>query len=486
MVTLNDDVQLKHHGLEKGVKYFVRNSGAYTECINGTGTSAGTIAFGGVDNVGVIDGTDQMAVLNAALANVSGTAVETVKVIGSYTVDAGIDVSGYTILDLYNATLTAGVSLDDDLITMNGWHNWILGGHLEGNSANNASGSGIRIGGTAETQRFFVGGDMVLHDFKEHGIHVEGAAGKLVGVGSFRGIDIENCGTHGFFGTTYGADCYIGGIDCGGNGGAGILISSGFNGNNLVGCKSWNNGTYGIMLDASDANNITGCRSDYNAYDGIVVTEGSNLNSISGNVLFNNSYGTPNTYSGIVINDSIKNIVTGNVCTRAGVATDQLYGIVEKNDDSNPEASDLNCIKGNFCSGNLYTANGYNIAVTNNSSYDKTICSATSLDLSGGAQFLVVYHATVDTYVVRAKLLYTEASSADAAVANDIQIGDETSNIYFFQGTSETNKAAWYTKSLTLLKRDLPAGESLTFSLNAGGKAGTGEIKLIVDLLENA
>ena len=55
------------HGLEKTASYIIRKNGAYYEAIQGGGASgAGTIAFGGADNAGPIDGTDAAAVFQAA------------------------------------------------------------------------------------------------------------------------------------------------------------------------------------------------------------------------------------------------------------------------------------------------------------------------------------------------------------------------------------------------------------------------------------
>lgn len=96
------------------------------------------------------------------------------------------------------------------------------------------------------------------------------------------------------------------------------------------------------------------------------------------------------------------------------------------------------------------------------------------LDLSGSAQADVpILHTSVAITLSRVILLYTEASSADAGVA--IKVGKETDDDYYYTGTSEASKAAWYEKSLTLLATDLAAGDTLVCS-NAGGKTGTGEI----------
>ena len=87
MVTLNDDVQLKNHGLEKIASYIVRKNGVYYEAIKGgTSSGAGTIAFGGADNAGTVDGTDAREVINACTDAVTLGGEVRVKA-GIYTVD---------------------------------------------------------------------------------------------------------------------------------------------------------------------------------------------------------------------------------------------------------------------------------------------------------------------------------------------------------------------------------------------------------------
>jgi hypothetical protein len=62
----NDDIQMKDHAFEKTASYIIRKNGSYYEAIQGGGnTGAGTIAFGGSGNAGIIDGTDCGAVLEA-------------------------------------------------------------------------------------------------------------------------------------------------------------------------------------------------------------------------------------------------------------------------------------------------------------------------------------------------------------------------------------------------------------------------------------
>jgi parallel beta-helix repeat protein len=70
IITLEGDWNnLLNHGLDKTIDYLVRVNGSYYEALHGTGTTAGTIAYGGADGTGGVAGTDATAVINAALAN---------------------------------------------------------------------------------------------------------------------------------------------------------------------------------------------------------------------------------------------------------------------------------------------------------------------------------------------------------------------------------------------------------------------------------
>jgi len=104
--------------------------------------------------------------------------------------------------------------------------------------------------------------------------------------------------------------------------------------------------------------------------------------------------------------------------------------------------------------------------------------TSVAADLSGGATTLVCLHTELDAELVRAFLLYTEASSADGGVG--IRVGKESDNDYYFSGTSEASKAQWYTKELTLLKKDITKGDTVTL-YSAGSKSGTGEVILVIE-----
>lgn len=104
--------------------------------------------------------------------------------------------------------------------------------------------------------------------------------------------------------------------------------------------------------------------------------------------------------------------------------------------------------------------------------------SSTSLDLSGAAATLIALHCERACTLVKATLLYTEASSGDAGIA--IKIGKETDDDYFYTGTTEVSKSQWYSKNVTLLQTAVGAGDTIIIS-SAGSKVGTGEIMLVLE-----
>lgn len=118
------------------------------------------------------------------------------------------------------------------------------------------------------------------------------------------------------------------------------------------------------------------------------------------------------------------------------------------------------------------------IAAIKSASY---VMNQAALDLSGSAEDIEILHAKDDLVILAAILLYTEASSADAGV--EVRIGKESDDNYFYTGTSEVSKSKFYEKSVTLLQTDLDAGDTLTVG-SAGGKSGTGEVKICVWYIE--
>jgi len=109
---------------------------------------------------------------------------------------------------------------------------------------------------------------------------------------------------------------------------------------------------------------------------------------------------------------------------------------------------------------------------------DKVARTAVPIHLSGAATTLVALHCERACTLLKATILYTEASSADDGVA--LKIGKETDPEYYYTGTSEISKDQWYSLEVDLLHTDVAAGDTVLFS-SPGGKTGTGEAMLILE-----
>jgi hypothetical protein len=138
-----------------------------------------------------------------------------------------------------------------------------------------------------------------------------------------------------------------------------------------------------------------------------------------------------------------------------------------------------------FTSGNGLTFLG------GNNIYDVVIQATASLDLSGGATDIDLFYATAPYAIANYRLFYTEASSADAGVTVEIgryQDGVALDDNYFDQVTSEVSKNLGYAKfygTTALTQQYVAAGDIVTCG-TAGGKTGTGEVRIVMNLVENA
>jgi len=231
-------------------------------------------------------GTDASTVIQRALDSLTPnrTWVEKVAVVGSFTLSSKIRVSGYTFLDLSQANLTLAANVNDNMIEASGWYFTIVGGTLNGNGAHQTRGSAIFVKG--EAQRFFIGYGMRIFNAAEHGIHLEGEPDKYVGVGVLVDIIIEGCGGSGVLSAPWSADHIFSRLNCGGNGGSGICLSSS-SANLIVDSLFWNN-FKGVDIYHSMQNVVTGNRIDFNKY-GVCIAYGSSENLVIGNELHNNT-----------------------------------------------------------------------------------------------------------------------------------------------------------------------------------------------------
>lgn len=141
--------------------------------------------------------------------------------------------------------------------------------------------------------------------------------------------------------------------------------------------------------------------------------------------------------------------------------------------------------------GNRYLSGGTWSLTGDKHTYDQSVRAGASLDLSGGATDIDVFFAHIPCVLASYRLFYTEASSGDAGVTVEIgryQDGVALDDDYFDQSTSEINKALGYSKLTTvggLTQHVIAAGDTVTVG-TAGGKAGTGEVRVVLDIIENA
>ena len=101
----------------------------------------------------------------------------------------------------------------------------------------------------------------------------------------------------------------------------------------------------------------------------------------------------------------------------------------------------------------------------------------TALDLSGAAVTQMIGYARADMWLRKVCAHYTEASSADAGV--NIGCGISTDVTKFAVDPSSTSQALYAVQELTIDSAFVNKGEKIVVR-SAGGKTGTGEVKLIL------
>ncbi len=124
-------------------------------------------------------------------------------------------------------------------------------------------------------------------------------------------------------------------------------------------------------------------------------------------------------------------------------------------------------------------------------SCDLIINPGVPLDLSGAATDIIAFQAINDCTLIGYWVFYTEASSADAGVNIRIgryQSGVALDNDYFDLVTSEVSKNLGYSLRyywVNLTNKKIAAGDTITVG-TAGGKAGTGEVMIVLHIAEMA
>jgi hypothetical protein len=177
--------------------FIVRNVGGVYDAIN----SNGVLTYGGSSDVGGVDGADASAVIQTAMNGLTAgrTWKETVKLIGSFTLNAVTDVTfgkialtipSYTILDLSDAVLKASDNIDyvNLMVVSEATQVDIIGGEIDGNKTNqtpSVNGFIIRI---SRSNTIVVEG-VFAHDSIHDAVMLYNAAGSL----PLKNITVTKC-----------------------------------------------------------------------------------------------------------------------------------------------------------------------------------------------------------------------------------------------------------------------------------------------------
>ena len=101
------------------------------------------------------------------------------------------------------------------------------------------------------------------------------------------------------------------------------------------------------------------------------------------------------------------------------------------------------------------------------------------IDLSGSGVTHLLIPKTTTGRLVSAKIIYTEASSADAGIT--ITIGASNSVALHFTGTTVVSQSQWTTTALTVLDNRIGFFDDDLVVVSAGGKTGAGEIQIAIE-----
>ncbi|KKN79300.1 hypothetical protein LCGC14_0340820 [marine sediment metagenome] len=308
--------------------------------------------------------------------------------------------------------------------------------------------------------------NMVVRDSARN-VYIQGADGTLL-TGRF----LDSTTEEGVYVVAY--DCVLHGYSEG-NTKDGLKLQT--EGRHDVIWNSVEDGNNGIFVNGADYNRVTG--TVYKAGFAGVSLFGATHNTVTGMILRDNGQAADNSYSDLSVSDiSNYNRIIGNI-SEATLATNVHTNFYESGDSTD------NVYLGNYASGGQ--TNRWNLLGTT-TTVDHMPESIT-LDLSGGATDTEVFHAQHDMAIVGYTIYYTEASSGDAGVVVRIgryQDGVALDGDYFDSVTSEINKNLGYQKvmvSSDMTQKAIAAGDTITVG-TAGGKAGTGEVRIVLRIIE--
>jgi hypothetical protein len=214
------------------------------------------------------------------------------------------------------------------------------GFRLVGNSANNTAGSGIHL---KSTETVWLN-ELEITDFKEHGVHGEGAVARNCAYEMFHRCYIHDNKKHGVYADT---KCYAvlipkGNILAGNGKGVDYAgFSANGNSDHSLSCLFDENGT-GARFYASSYTDMSGCVFLNQERDGVLADGTSTHLNLSNMTIISPSTGNTGTYCGVRTdgtNNNINNNIIRALNNAIGSAVKELPG------------ADLNSISLNNCSG---------------------------------------------------------------------------------------------------------------------------------------
>jgi hypothetical protein len=323
----------------------------------------------------------------------------------------------------------------------------IINCHVQGCSGTGSYGNGIYLTGASHHGRII---GCTVDAVDGYGIFTEDNAADI----SIIGCSVKDVGKDGIH-VNKGVNVLISGCTIDGSTQNGIETSSTLEGLTISGCAIQNSTLAGISLNADVGDQVD------------IAIYGNTIHDFS------------NSWAGIFLQRTstytVKRVaITGNVISNGG---GNAVSLAEAGMDNV-------LIKGN----NFTGITGNSIRV-----YDATIEYSTDvtaisdeLDLSAAATDVVVFHATMPCQLVGYEILYTEASSADAGV--DVRVGIFGDDNHLDNSTSEVSQSIGYVKEFItgdLTRQKIDSGDTVTVG-TAGGKTGTGNVRIVLKIAEMA
>lgn len=215
--------------------------------------------------------------------------------------------------------------------------------------------------------------------------------------------------------------------------------------------------------------------------NGITIEANCSFLDVCNNQMIDNGQRVDNLATDIQLKDSVTDSRIKDNTIRGTLTNKTKYGIEEQ------AGCDRNVIKDNIISG---PKTSDLLIVGPEDAFDHCIMTE-ELDLCGGATDIEAYHAASHGQLVGYTILYTEASSAEAGVnirVGRYQDGVALNDDYFDVTVSEVDKNKGYAtfiNTAALTATTLAKGDTITIG-TAGGKAGTGKVRLMLHIADMA